>query len=295
MVRYTFPDEKYPCSSGRGIRSVGIGLFPNDQVFRYAPEFCGIGDFERYQFVFARCERVTLFGVRGEQLGLFAARFDSGQIPQVGRGECRFVEVAIHDALGFEESVAFDDASLLELLHIGDAEPDDIELTILFLDRSFLAGSDFVQSGDVLVELLDRTGELLDLDVFLGQLGLKRFDLCDFPGHFFLQTFDRPGQRSVLAAALCELCFEFGDSLLVLEQDTLDLVDLRYHLLFFVQRLVFDVAYLSHHAVFDFADRLKSGFDLIEDFQRLIVLLLDGEQRVPLGEQGLVFSRFFDA
>jgi len=59
---------------------------------------------------------------------------------------------------------------------------------------------------------------------------------------------------------------------------------------FFVQRLVFDVAYLSHHAVFDFADRLKSGFDLIEDFQRLIVLLLDGEQRVPLGEQGLVFS-----
>ena len=98
-----------------------------------------------------------------------------------------------------------------------------------------------------------------------------------------------------LAAALCELCFEFGDSLLVLEQDTLDLVDLRYHLLFFVQRLVFDVAYLSHHAVFDFADRLKSGFDLIEDFQRLIVLLLDGEQRVPLGEQGLVFSRFFDA
>lgn len=67
----------------------------------------------------------------------FAARFDSGQIPQVGRCECRFVEVAIHDALGFEESVAFDDASLLELLHIGDAEPDDIELAILFLDRSF--------------------------------------------------------------------------------------------------------------------------------------------------------------
>lgn len=70
MVRYTFPDEKYPCSSGRGIRSGGIGLFPNDQVFRYAPEFCGIGDFERYQFVFARCERVALFGVRGEQFGL---------------------------------------------------------------------------------------------------------------------------------------------------------------------------------------------------------------------------------
>ena len=96
------------------------------KVFRYAPEFFGVGDGENILFVLVALELVAVLGVCRQQLGVLFVCVDGGELALVGLGE------VVHSGVAsFEHLLAAYDVHLLELALCAYCIPHAVELGIL--------------------------------------------------------------------------------------------------------------------------------------------------------------------